>query len=89
MPERKDHCEIIGTEGKISFCFFGYQPVFLEKGNTQTKFEFDQLPHVQQPMIQKVVEYFLDQSPNPCSASEGVQVMKMIEEMTTRELVNL
>jgi hypothetical protein len=35
-------------------------------------------------MIQKVVEYFLDQSPNPCSASEGVEVMKMMDAMVNK-----
>jgi hypothetical protein len=40
---------------------------------------FDPLPHVQQPMIGKVVEYFLGLSPNPCSASEGVEVMQLID----------
>jgi hypothetical protein len=30
-------------------------------------------------MIQKVVEYFLDRSPNPCTAAEGVDVMKMMD----------
>jgi hypothetical protein len=51
----------------------------LEKQGTKTTFEFNNLQHVQQPMIQKVVEYFLDRSPNPCTASEGVDVMKMMD----------
>ena len=32
-------------------------------------------------MIQKVVEYFLGQADNPCPASEGVEVMKMMDAM--------
>jgi hypothetical protein len=35
-------------------------------------------------MIEKVVEYFLGQSPNPCSAEEGVEVMKMMEAFTRK-----
>jgi len=33
-------------------------------------------------MIEKCVEYFLDQAPNPCSAETGVEVMRIIDEFT-------
>jgi predicted dehydrogenase len=77
--EREDHCEIIGSKGKLSFSVFDHNPLILEKDGKQTVIEFDSLRHVQQPMIQKVVEYFLEQTSNPCSASEGVEVMKMMD----------
>lgn len=79
VAERKDLCEIIGSEGKLSFPIFDHKQLTLEKQGTKTTFEFNNLQHVQQPMIQKVVEYFLDRSPNPCSAAEGVDVMKMMD----------
>lgn len=79
VAERKDQCEIIGSEGKLSFPIFDHKELMLEKQGTKTTIEFERMPHVQQPMIQKVVEYFLDQSPNPCSATEGVEVMKMMD----------
>lgn len=82
--ERKDHCEIIGSEGKISFSVFDHHPLIIEKNEKQSSIEFDRIQHVQQPMIRKVVEYFLDQSPNPCSASEGVEVMKMMDALTRK-----
>jgi predicted dehydrogenase len=77
--ERRDHCEIIGTEGIISFSIFDHHPLAITKGKVKTVLEFEKLPHVQQPMIQKVVEYFLGRSSNPCSASEGVEVMSMMD----------
>jgi predicted dehydrogenase len=79
VAERKDQCEIIGSEGKISFPIFDHKQLLLEREGTKTIIEFDRMQHVQQPMIQKVVEYFLGQSPNPCSATEGVEVMKMMD----------
>jgi predicted dehydrogenase len=82
--ERIDRCEIVGSEGKISFSVFDHNPLIIELNGNQTSISFDKLQHVQQPMIQKVVEYFLDQSPNPCSASEGVQVMKMMDAMVNK-----
>ncbi|HVF81239.1 MAG TPA: Gfo/Idh/MocA family oxidoreductase, partial [Flavisolibacter sp.] len=80
--QKKDYCEIMGTEGSIRFSVFDQQPIILQKGGSEEQFNFDPLPHVQQPMIQKVVEYFLGHSPNPCSAEEGLEVMKMIEAFT-------
>jgi predicted dehydrogenase len=82
VPEKRDVCEVVGTEGKLRFSIFDHQPLVLERQGKETRFEFDKLPHVQQPMIQKVVEYFLDQSSNPCSAEEGVEVMKMMGAFT-------
>ncbi len=80
--EQKDLCEIIGTGGKISFSVFGdYTITVTRNGKTET-IHFDKLEHVQQPMINKVVEYFLDESSNPCSAADGVEVMGIIDVFT-------
>lgn len=81
VAERKDLCEIIGNDGKISFPIFDHKQIILETKGTKTTIEFDRMPHVQQPMIQKVVEYFLGKAENPCSASEGVEVMRMMDAM--------
>jgi predicted dehydrogenase len=77
--DRQDSCEIIGSEGKILFSVFDQNRFLLERDGTETTIEFDRLQHVQQPMIQKVVEYFLGRSNNPCSVSEGVEVIKMMD----------
>jgi predicted dehydrogenase len=77
--DRQDSCEIIGNEGRILFSVFDQNQLRLEKEGTETTMKFEKLQHVQQPMIQKVVEYFLGQSSNPCSVSEGVEVMKMMD----------
>lgn len=83
-PEAElDSCEIIGDRGKIVFSFFEHKPITLiADGKTET-LAFDPLQHVQQPMIEKVVEYFLDEGPNPCSGEEGVTVMDWIDRFTT------
>ncbi len=80
----KDLCEIIGTNGKISFAVFDHQVITLTRGlNTET-ITFEKLMHVQQPMIEKVVSYFLDEGSNPCSGEEGLKVMELIDEFTSR-----
>jgi predicted dehydrogenase len=80
--EAKDLFEIVGSEGKISFCVFGKQNIIINKNGVETHLPFDAPMHVQQPMIEAVVRYFLGKGLNPCSANDGAIVMKMIDEMS-------
>lgn len=80
--DEKDRCEIVGSKGKIMFPVFGEPKIEMTIEGKKENILFDPLQHVQQPMIEKVVEYFLDKGPNPCSAEEGVKVMEMMERMT-------
>lgn len=81
--EHKDHCEIIGSEGCIRFSFFSSTVVELLAQGRTALLPFEALPHVQQPMIQKVVQYFLGKETNPCSGEEGTEVMRWIDAMTS------
>lgn len=81
--ETKDVCEIVGTEGKIRFSVFGEPEIsILRKGQTATV-HFERLEHVQQPMIEKVVQYFLGRGENPGDAEAGVEVMRIMESFTS------
>lgn len=81
VPENRDLCEIVGTEGTLAFAIFDHRRLTLKKGGHEQYFEFDALLHVQQPMIEQVVKYFLGHGNNPCTAEEGVAVMEMMEAM--------
>ncbi len=78
-----DHCEIIGSAGKISFSFFNNNIITLTTNDRSTSFSFDPLQHIQQPMIEKTVQYFLDNGPNPCSGEEGAEVMRLMDAFTS------
>ncbi len=80
--EAKDYCEIIGSEGKISFPVFEHRKITVTKHKKTEIISFEPLLHVQQPLIEKVVEYFLDEGPNPCSAEDGVKAMQLIDSFT-------
>jgi predicted dehydrogenase len=84
VPEKRDRCEIIGTKGNISFSVFNHQPLVCIRDGKEMLFEFDKLQHVQQPMIQEVVNYFLSLTDNPCSGEDGLEVMQMIEAFTNK-----
>lgn len=80
MPEylQEDSCEIIGEKGTIKFPVFGNQFEVINPVDSKT-FDFLQPEHIQQPMIQKVVDYFLDHGENPCSANEALKSMQVME----------
>jgi len=84
VSENRDSCEIIGTEGSLQFKIFEHRLLTLKKEDKEIRFSFDALQHVQQPMIQRVVNYFLGEEENPCSGEEGVAVMEMIGKMVER-----
>jgi predicted dehydrogenase len=79
-----DACEIIGSEGTIRFSIFKHDDVVLNRNGEIEVFRFDPLQHVQQPMIESVVRYFMDEGPNPCSAEAGIQTMRLIDTFTKK-----
>jgi predicted dehydrogenase len=82
-PAGRDHCEIIGTKGSISFAVFYTDAITVTANDKTTTLSFDPLPHVQQPMIDAVVRYFLDEGPNPNSGEEAAAVMQIMEDFVS------
>jgi predicted dehydrogenase len=82
--EAKDICEIIGSAGSMRFSIFTMQHLYLNRKGVEERLEFERVAHVQQPMIEKVVDYFSGKSQNPCTAEEGVTVMKMMDAFTQK-----
>lgn len=81
----EDSCIIVGSEGEIRFSIFNHKPVTLLRNGRLETFAFEPLPHVQQPMIQEVVNYFRGETENPCSGEEGVAVMEMMDKITSEK----
>lgn len=84
VPEEEavDKCEFIGSNGKISVSIFGEPEIKITKNGKQSKVTFEKLEHVQQPMIERVVQHFLGNGSNPSSADEGVEVMRLLDVFT-------
>lgn len=81
--EELDICEIHGTSGKISFPMFGHQ-ITISKDGSSENFDFLPLPHVEQPMIEGVVNYFLGKGENPCSGEEALKTMRILDSFTKK-----
>jgi predicted dehydrogenase len=75
-----DLCEIKGTRGTLRFPIFSDGCQLDLDGKTKDLY-FPPIEHVQQPMIEQVVNYFLDKGPNPCSAAEGLIVMQIMDQV--------
>ncbi|MGH9967349.1 MAG: Gfo/Idh/MocA family protein [Pyrinomonadaceae bacterium] len=54
--EKRDHTEIVGSEGRISYSTFNAQPIVLTTSDGSAEFSIDYPQHIQQPLIQTVVD---------------------------------
>ena len=82
-PEKdvKDECKIYGEKGTITFSFYG-ETILLETNDDSKVFSFQNPKHIQQPMIEQTVRYFLGKDENPCSVENGVLVMQIMDAFT-------
>lgn len=83
--EQRDIVEIIGSKGSIRFATFSTNHIVITQKGAEQVIEFDDLPHVQQPMIAAVVRYFLQEGSNPSSAESAVATMQLIEAFTAKQ----
>ena len=74
----QDECRIIGEKGSITFPFFGNKLEMITAEGKQD-LSFEHPTHIQQPMIGKVVQYFLGNEPNPCSLEEAIISLEIME----------
>jgi len=81
--ETVDSCEMIGSEGKLSFAVFGNKIILKTKDGEQT-FEFEQPENIQHPMITSMVAYLNNKEPNPCTIEEAVTLMKIIDTFASK-----
>ena len=81
---QKDELTIIGTEGKLSIPFFGAAEITLEKSGLKSKqqFSFDLPKHIQQPLIQTVVDDLLGTGICPSTGESAARTNWVMEEMT-------
>lgn len=82
--EEEDMCEIVGTQGKLSFSFFGAGEVVLYQQEKKQTFRFPAPAYVQEPMIEKAVGHFLNKNTNPCPVEDGVKVTQLMDAFTEK-----
>ncbi|MBR9912990.1 MAG: Gfo/Idh/MocA family oxidoreductase [Gammaproteobacteria bacterium] len=76
---REDTCTIYGDKGNLSFAFFARDPLRINTEAQQESIQFQTPQHIQQPMIHAVVRYFRGEAANPCSLSDALLSMDMMD----------
>jgi predicted dehydrogenase len=79
--ERYDYTEIVGTEGKIAYATFDPQPVRVTTAKETTTYAFDDPPHIQQPLIQLVVDELNGMGKCPSTGESAARTSWVIDQM--------
>ena len=66
---RQDAIEIEGTEGRLLMTCFGNEPVRLERSGDAETFDLPNPPHIQQPLIQSIVDELLGREAARCPST--------------------
>jgi predicted dehydrogenase len=82
--EATDSCEIMGSEGKISFPFFNKpHEVRWENATGEHIKAFTHPEHISQFMVEQVVNYFNGtKADNPCSIEDAIPLMDIMDAFT-------
>ncbi len=79
--ERIDRIEIIGSKGNIHFAAFETTPVELAVNNERLSFPEPTPPHVQQPLIQTIVDELLGRGKCPSTGKSALRTVRVMEEI--------
>ncbi|MFK7814448.1 MAG: Gfo/Idh/MocA family protein [Maribacter sp.] len=79
----KDQMTFIGSKGQIRISFFGEPKIILERaGSSMETFEFENPYHIQQPLIQTIVDDLLGSGLCPSTGDSGIRTNWVMEEIT-------
>jgi hypothetical protein len=79
--DRCDRTEIIGSEGQLTFSTFDAQPVILTTSKGRTEFANDYPAHIQQPLIQSVVDELNGIGTSPSTGESAARTSWVMDEM--------
>ena len=76
-----DLTEIVGSKGKTSFSIYGDDPVTLTTNDGVTEFSIEHPPHIQQPLIQTVVDELLGVGRCPSTGESAARTSWVMDQM--------
>lgn len=83
--DRCDLTEIVGTQGKIAFSTFNAAPVVLTTAHGQTAFSYEYPAHIQQPLIQAVVDALNGSGASPSTGESAARTTWVMDQMLGAE----
>ena len=79
---QEDKAVVYGTKGRLQFSFFTPEnPIILETDNTRKEFLPEFPEHIQQPLIQSIVNELLDIGKCPSTGYSGARTAKVMDEI--------
>jgi predicted dehydrogenase len=81
---RLDRTEIVGTDGQLSYSTFDAQPVILTTPKGQTELRYDYPAHIQQPLIQSIVDELNGSGVCPSTGESAARTSWVMDEMLKR-----
>ena len=76
-----DMNEIVGSKGKIKFSTFGKEPIELINEDGKTEFSIDNPIHIQQPLIQTIVDELNGSGTCPSNGISGARTNKVMDDI--------
>ena len=79
--EEVDRTEIVGDKGRITFSTFDEEPVVVTTGGSSTEYRIGYPAHIQQPLIQMVVDDLLGTGVCPSDGESGARTSWVMDQM--------
>lgn len=76
-----DRVEMIGTAGRLGFSTFDEEPVWHERNGQTESFAIAHPPHVQQPLIQTIVDDLRGEGLCPSTGETGARTTRVMDEL--------
>lgn len=76
---REDVLDITGTEGRLRMSTFGDEPLLLDAGGTTQSITRPNPPHIQQPLIQSIVEHLAGRSACPSTGESAARTSAVMD----------
>jgi hypothetical protein len=82
--EELDLTEIVGSSGKVTYANFLNLPIVIERDGRTEKFEIPHPEHVQQPLIQLIVNELLGTERSPSTGKSGAMTSWVMDKIMGR-----
>lgn len=79
--DRCDRTELVGTAGKITYATFDARPVQVTTAEGSAEFALDDPPHIQQPLIQRVIDDLNGMSRCPSTGESAARTSWVMDQM--------
>jgi len=79
--DKRDYTEIVGAAGRISYATFDSTPITLTTSAGTTEFPIDNPPHIQQPLIQLVVDDLNGVGTSPSTGETAARTSWVMDQM--------